>query len=116
METSRKEYKTVLGTNTNYEKKIFKMQEEIDQMRQKLTIAREMENEQEIFARQERLFFEEQSATMAKQRLKLLAAYKKQLLLLDNLKRQNICLKQAKLIQFSEKDFAKLLDWNGSND
>lgn len=83
-------------------------------MRQQLSIAKEMEKEQQIAAKHERHFYEEQSTQMTKQRSKLLTAYKKQLLLLDNLKRQNVCLEQAKLIQFAEKDFAKLLDWNGS--
>lgn len=115
MENSRKELKAALVANTNNEKKIFKMHEEIDRMRQQLIIAKEMEKEQQLAAKQERQFFDEQSVQMTKQRSKLLSAYKKQLLLMDNLKRQNVCLEQAKLIQFAEKDFAKLLDWNGSS-
>lgn len=49
---------------------------------------------------------------LRKQRVELITAYKKQLLLIDNLKRQNLCLEQSKLIDFAEKEFIKILDWN----
>lgn len=115
LESTKKELKSAGILNNSQDKKIFKLQEEIEGARQRLHVAKEMEKEQQMAAKQERIFFEEQSTQMAKQRTKLLAAYKKQLLLIDNLKRQNVCLEQAKLMEFAEKDFTKLLEWNGGS-
>ena len=56
--------------------------------------------------------YEKQIKQLRRHRFDLLAAYKKQLLLLDNLKRQVTCLEQSKLIDFAEKEFTKILDWN----
>lgn len=42
----------------------------------------------------------------------LLKAYKQQIILIDNLKRQNICLEKAKVLEIAEKEFLKVLDWN----
>lgn len=32
--------------------------------------------------------------------------------MIDNLRRQNICLQKAKMIEITEKEFLKVLDWN----
>lgn len=55
---------------------------------------------------------EKQIKMLRKQRIDLITAYKKQLMLIDNLKRQNLCLEQAKLIDLAEKEFIKILDWH----
>lgn len=55
---------------------------------------------------------EKQIKMLRKQRIDLITAYKRQLMLIDNLKRQNLCLEQAKLIDFAEKEFIKVLDWH----
>jgi len=46
---------------------------------------------------------------LKRQRADLLNAYKKQLYLLDNLKRQTTCLEQSAAIGFGEKEFNKVL-------
>lgn len=58
----------------------------------------------------EKKFFEDQIELLNKQRIELVHAFKKQLLLIDNLKRQNICLEKAKLLEFVESDFVKMLN------
>lgn len=55
---------------------------------------------------------ETQLKLLADQRAGLIAAYKKQMYLLDNLKRQNVCLEQAKLVEFVERDFVRMLESN----
>jgi hypothetical protein len=41
-----------------------------------------------------------------------LKAYKQQIILIDNLRRQNVCLEKAKTLEITEKEFLKVLDWN----
>lgn len=63
-------------------------------------------------SREERIAFEEKIKKLRKSRMDLLKAYKQQIILIDNLKRQNVCLEKAKLLDIAEKEFLKILDWN----
>lgn len=63
-------------------------------------------------AKQERVEYEEKINKLRKGRMDLMKAHKQQLLLIDNLRRQNICLEKAKALEITEKEFLKVLDWN----
>lgn len=63
-------------------------------------------------AKEERVEFEEKTKKLRKGRSDLLKAFKQQLIYIDNLRRQNICLEKAKALEISEKEFLKVLDWN----
>jgi hypothetical protein len=63
-------------------------------------------------AEKERIIFEEKMRNLRKGKADLLKAYKQQIILIDNLKRQNICLEKAKSLEICEKEFLKVLDWN----
>ncbi|XP_046825634.1 putative uncharacterized protein DDB_G0286901 isoform X2 [Vespa crabro] len=52
---------------------------------------------------------------LEKQRLELLQAFKKQLLLIDNLKKQNAFMTAVEHMQLVEEDFSKLLLWKPNN-
>ncbi|XP_043674406.1 uncharacterized protein PFB0765w-like [Vespula pensylvanica] len=52
---------------------------------------------------------------LEKQRLELLQAFKKQSLLIDNLKKQNAFMTAVEHMQFVEEDFSKLLLWKPNN-
>jgi hypothetical protein len=45
------------------------------------------------------------------QKKELMAAFKKQLKLIDILKRQKLHIEAARVLQFSEDEFVKTMDW-----
>lgn len=79
-------------------------------------MAKTAEKDVQLTLDQERKFYEKQLKTSEKERNDLMQAHKYHLLLIDNLKKQNLLLEQAKLIQIAEKDFMKILDWNNDGD
>lgn len=63
-------------------------------------------------AKEERVEYDEKIKRLRKGRLDLMKAYKQQLVLIDNLRRQNVCLEKTKALEITEKEFLKVLDWN----
>ncbi len=54
---------------------------------------------------------ESKNKLLERQKADLIAAFKKQLRLIDVLKRQKAHLEAAKLLSFTEEEFVKALDW-----
>ena len=111
---AKKEQKTAAHNNATLEKRLVKAQDDLEGLQKNAVAAKASQTSISEAANRDRTCFEEQLKLLAKQRLTLINAYKKQLLLIDNLKRQNVCLEHTKLIEFAEKDFMKMLDWNNS--
>ncbi|XP_037043655.1 uncharacterized protein LOC119079703 [Bradysia coprophila] len=108
----KKQNKEVNRLHSVLDKRFLKCQEDLEHLKKNLVLSQDCERQQRAVNQQQKNFFEDQIKVMSKQRTGLISAYKKQLLLLDNLKRQNLCLEQSKLLQLAEKDFMKILDWN----
>ena len=115
LETTKRELKILTQSNNNLEKRLFRSNEELESTRNTISALKTNEREQKESTRLELEAKDKQVKSLKKQRADLLNAYKKQLFLIDNLKRQNVCLEQAKLISMSEKEFTKLLDWDIKN-
>lgn len=111
LEAARRESKTLTQEKSTLERKLLKSQEDHESTKQSLASAYEREKEMRERTRMEKDAYEKQVRQLRKQRLNLIGAYKQQLLLLDNLKRQIVCLEEAKMIDFAEKEFTKILDW-----
>lgn len=112
LETAKRELKLLTQTNANLEKRLFRAKEDLESTRNTLSLLKNAEREQKEAMRTETENKDKQIMSLKKQRADLLNAYKKQLFLIDNLKRQNICLEHAKMMEFGEKEFSKVLEWN----
>lgn len=104
--------KNAYQTNATLEMRLTKSQDDLECVRKNFRAAKEMEKELQLSLQHERTFYENQLKINQKQRNDLIAALKKHMLLIGNLKQQNAYLTQAKCIQMSENEFLKILDWN----
>lgn len=110
-EVTRRDIKTLQQTIGGLEKRFLHSQNENEALKVNLASAYDREREVRDQNRAEKDAAERQIKQLRKQRLSLVIAYKQQILLLDNLGRQNLVLEQAKLLEFSEKEFTKILNW-----
>ncbi|EAT38225.1 AAEL009865-PA [Aedes aegypti] len=110
LSTARTEIRCLTQNNQNLEKRLFKAQEDIDSYKIKLNIAHDAEKETRDGARQERLTYEKQIKQLRKQRSEVLADYKKLLMAVDQMKKQNFQSDQARLISDFERDYFRHLD------
>lgn len=107
--------KAVHQANATLEMRLNKCLDDLECLRKNFRTAKSAEKDLELSLQHERTFYENQLKINQKQRNDLIAALKKHMLLIGNLKQQNACLAQAKCIQLSEMEFLKILDWNQSN-
>lgn len=102
-------------TNASLEHRLGKSLDDIECLRKNYRTLKTVEKELQLSLQHERTFYENQLKMNQRQRNDLITALKKHIMLLGNLKQQNVCLAQAKCIQMSESEFLKILDWNNSN-
>ncbi|XP_073845802.1 uncharacterized protein [Musca autumnalis] len=112
LETAKREIKILTQNNKNLEKRLYRANEDLENTKTSLSEMKKAEKEQQEKARLDLEAKDKQIKSLKKQRADLLNAYKKQLFLIDNLKRQTICLEQAKMLEFGEKEFSKILEWD----
>lgn len=118
MQSQRKEceelkskLKTAQQTNSALETRLSKCQEDLEYVRKNYQVAKNTEKDLQLTLQHERTFYETQLKSHQKSRNDLMAALKKHMLLLENLKRQNVCLAQAKSVQITETEFLKVFEW-----
>ncbi|KAH8234354.1 hypothetical protein KR038_008337 [Drosophila bunnanda] len=112
LEQLKRESKVARQTNVNLENRLSRAQEDADTVRLELKQLREEQHEQLDVQRKELKQRDSRIRALKRQRNDLLNAYKKQLYMIDNLKRQTNCMEQSAAIGFGEKEFNKVLDWN----
>lgn len=112
LEQLKRDGKVAKQTNINLENRLSRAQEDADTVRLELKQLREEQRDQLDVQRKELKQKDSRIRALKRQRNDLLNAYKKQLYMIDNLKRQTNCLEQSAAIGFGEKEFNKVLDWN----
>lgn len=106
--------KSAYQANGTIEMRLNKCLDDLECLRKNFHTAKNAEKDLQLTLQHERAFYENQLKVNQRQRNDLIAALKKHMLLIGNLKQQNACLAQAKCIQMSEVEFLKILDWNGN--
>ncbi|ALC40750.1 CG4681, partial [Drosophila busckii] len=112
VELLRRENKLLKQTNNNLENRVARAQDETESVRQTLSQQQEALREQQTAQHKELKVRDQRIKALKRQRADLLNAYKKQLYMIDNLKRQTGCMEQAVAIGFGEKEFNKVLEWH----
>uniref|UniRef100_A0A182TE39 Testis-expressed sequence 9 protein n=1 Tax=Anopheles melas TaxID=34690 RepID=A0A182TE39_9DIPT len=109
---ARSEIRNLANHNQTQDRRLLKAQEEVESLRIKLSIANDSEKVSETrdAARQERLTYEKQIRQLRKQRTEVLADYKKLLLSVDQLKKQQFNQEQSKQMNDFEQDYLRHLD------
>lgn len=103
--------KQTIQSNNAYDTRLFKSQQDLECVRKNYLAVKVAEKEVQQTLQHERKFYENRLKVERKEYNDLIAAYKKQMLLIDNLKRQQTLLEQSKLVQMAEQDFMRCLDW-----
>ncbi|XP_017070436.2 testis-expressed protein 9 [Drosophila eugracilis] len=112
LEQLKRDAKVSRQTTMNLENRLSRTQEDADTARLELKQLREEQRDQLEVQRKELKQRDSRIRALKRQRGDLLNAYKKQLYMIDNLKRQTSCLEQSAAIGFGEKEFNKVLEWN----
>ncbi|XP_055613025.1 uncharacterized protein LOC129759576, partial [Uranotaenia lowii] len=110
LSAAKTEIRCLTQTNQSLEKKLFKVQEDVEGLKIKLAIANDAEKETRDASRQERLTYEKQIKQLRRQRGEVLADYKKLLLAVDHMKKQNFHMDQTRLTSDFERDYFRHLD------
>lgn len=115
LELLRRDTKMLKQTNANLENRLMRASEDAESSRQMLGQQANQQRDDLEYNRKEIRLRDGRIKALKRQRADLLNAYKKQLFMIDNLKRQNSCVEQAVAIGFGEKEFSKVLDWNAGS-
>lgn len=111
VESLKKEVKILTQQANNYDLRLNRVLESNEKLKSTLKSTqmeeKELRNQIRKLQEDKRLSIK----NLEKQRSELVQAFKKQLLLVDNLKRQNMYLMASEQIRLTEGDFAKLLEW-----
>ncbi|GLI66733.1 hypothetical protein VaNZ11_010674 [Volvox africanus] len=88
--------------------------EEVERFKQLLSDVRYQEREAKGSAQQDTARLLAENRKLERQRAELISAFKKQLKLIEVLKRQKVHLEAARALQFSEEEFMKTLEMGGA--
>ncbi|XP_018318571.1 testis-expressed protein 9 [Agrilus planipennis] len=114
VEQLKKELRNVSQNSSGNEVKINRLLEENEKLK---TAIQNSKKEEADLKMQHRKHIDQMTSVikgLEKQKLDVVAGFKKQMLLVDNLKRQKALYETQKFSEIADKDFMKILDWNRS--
>uniref|UniRef100_A0A3P9IYD6 Testis expressed 9 n=1 Tax=Oryzias latipes TaxID=8090 RepID=A0A3P9IYD6_ORYLA len=111
IEHLKRSQKQAAGVHSTAEVRLNRALEEVEWLKTQLNKSKQMNKDKisEEHESRERLIAEKN--TLQKQKAELIVGFKKQLKLIDILKRQKMHFEAAKLLSFTEEEFMKALDW-----
>lgn len=99
------------GRYSALEVRLRRAQEDADNAKDELRRTRDSRGGSSGSSRGQVEALEASNKVLATQKRELLTAFKKQLKLIDILKRQKLHIEAARVLQFSEDEFVKAMDW-----
>ncbi|KAJ4458140.1 hypothetical protein PAPYR_6262 [Paratrimastix pyriformis] len=105
-----KERKQVAAGSNTRELRLNRALEEIETLRTQLKSAKADSQEIQAKARQQEELFRQESRRFQRQKMELLAAFRKQMKLIDILKRQKTHIEASRLFSFTEEEFVKTIE------
>ncbi|KAF7660582.1 hypothetical protein LDENG_00279170 [Lucifuga dentata] len=114
IESMNRSHKQAAGVHSTVEVRLNRAMEEVERLKTQLSKMKQMNTDKinEEHQTKENLLAE--NKMLKKQKAELIVGFKKQLKLIDILKRQKMHLEAAKLLSFTEEEFMKALDWGKS--
>ncbi|CAH2005614.1 unnamed protein product [Acanthoscelides obtectus] len=111
LDQAKKEVKNLALITNNLEVRLTRAVEENDKLKNSFKTSKDEEKELKESYRKQINELTNSMKSIEKQKLELLNAYKKQMQLIDNLKKQKIYVEGLKMSEFSEAEYLKILDW-----
>jgi hypothetical protein len=103
----------VLADAKSREVRLTRALEEVDKLKAALAAAEAGNGAKGLGQQREMAVLQAENRRLERQKMELLGAFKKQMRLIDVLKRQKIHLEAARLLHFTEEEFMKALEISG---
>ncbi|XP_056134767.1 testis-expressed protein 9 [Lampris incognitus] len=106
--------KQAAGTQSSVEVRLNRALEEVERLKTQLRQMEQMNKEKSKEEHQSKEKLLAENKMLKKQKAELIVGFRKQLKLIDILKRQKMHYEAAKMLSFTEEEFMKALDWGAS--
>ncbi|XP_032370482.1 testis-expressed protein 9 [Etheostoma spectabile] len=114
IENLNRSQKQAAGVHSTVEVRLNRALEEVERLKTQLNKMNQMNKDKISEEHQSKENLLAENKMLKKQKAELIVGFKKQLKLIDILKRQKMHLEAAKLLSFTEDEFMKALDWGNS--
>ncbi|XP_043994343.1 testis-expressed protein 9-like isoform X2 [Gambusia affinis] len=114
VETLTRSQKQAALVHSTVEVRLNRAVEEVEKLKSQLAKTKQINKDKISEEQQSKENLLAENQTLKKQKTELIAGFKKQLKLIDILKRQKMHFEAAKLLSFAEEEFMKALDWGKS--
>ncbi|KAM4744971.1 testis-expressed protein 9-like [Anableps anableps] len=114
VETLKRSQKQAAAVHSTVEVRLNRALEEVERLKSQLSKTRQINKDKISEEHQSKGNLLAENQMLKKQKAELIVGFKKQLKLIDILKRQKMHFEAAKLLSFTEEEFMKALDWGKS--
>ncbi|KAM3877007.1 testis-expressed protein 9 [Diretmus argenteus] len=114
LEGLNRAHKQAAGNHSTVEVRLNRALEEVERLKTQLNHTKQMNKDKVTEEHQNKENLLAENKMLIKQKVELVVGFKKQLKLIDILKRQKMHFEAAKLLSFTEEEFMKALDWGKS--
>ncbi|XP_028299008.1 testis-expressed protein 9 [Gouania willdenowi] len=114
IENLNQTHKQAVAAQRTAEVRLNRALEEVEKLKSQLSNMKQMNKDKMSEEHQSKESLLAENTTLRKQKAELIVGFKKQLKLIDVLKRQKMHFEAAKLLSFKEEEFLNALDWGKS--